>query len=193
MQYLAELGAEVNTTNSDGWTPLHSAIEGGLVEVAKRLMLYAASLDVRLPDGRLPIDMARNEEMRQAIWDDEKRRRDHGFKRAVPDAPRAAAAAASALVPKQLRQRCHRHLRHRLRLRQLRQQQQQVVRSNGKKTREMGSKKRRKRRKRRTSRADRVATTWRRRMTSSCPTLYTAQHSTAQHYTALHVIVPYRR
>ena len=41
--------------------------------------------------GRRPMDLATNDEMRQAIVNEEKRRRDHGFRRAVlPPNPTAA-------------------------------------------------------------------------------------------------------
>jgi hypothetical protein len=36
-----------------------------------------------MPDWPAPMDLATNEEMRHAIVNEEKRRRDHGFKRAV--------------------------------------------------------------------------------------------------------------
>jgi hypothetical protein len=42
-----------------------------------------ANLNARTADGKRPMDFATNEEMRQAIINEEKRRRDHGFKRTV--------------------------------------------------------------------------------------------------------------
>jgi hypothetical protein len=61
-------------------TPLLSR---GHIDIMKRLMHYAVLLDVKTDDGHLPIDVALNEDVRQAFNDEEKRRRDHGFKRAV--------------------------------------------------------------------------------------------------------------
>ena len=42
-----------------------------------------ADLDARTSAGQRPMDLATNEAMRQAIINEEERRRNHGFKRAV--------------------------------------------------------------------------------------------------------------
>ena len=60
-------------------------------------MVYGADLNARNKDGRLPIDLARTEEIRQAIRDEPRRRMDHGHKRATeqdqhPDAAISASA-----------------------------------------------------------------------------------------------------
>ena len=46
-------------------------------------MVYGANLNARTNRGELPIDVARNEEMKQAICDEPRRRMDHGHKRAT--------------------------------------------------------------------------------------------------------------
>ena len=68
------------------------------MEITMLLMSYGADLNVRNKDGQLPIDMAQSEEVKQAIRDEQIRRMDHGFKRAVeqdwhPVADTAAIAA----------------------------------------------------------------------------------------------------
>ena len=42
-----------------------------------------ADLNARTSHGKRPMDFADNDEMRQTIINEEKRRRDHGFKRSV--------------------------------------------------------------------------------------------------------------
>jgi hypothetical protein len=44
-------------------------------------MRYGANLDARNQYGRLPIDVAVNEEIKQAILDEPRRRNDHTYKR----------------------------------------------------------------------------------------------------------------
>ena len=61
------------------------------------LMSYGADLNAMCKDGKLPIDVARTEEMKQAIRDEPRRRMDHGHKRATeqdrhPDAATSASA-----------------------------------------------------------------------------------------------------
>ena len=84
---VVELGVDVNkaTIEAGGrYTPLHIAVLRGHIDVAVCLMERGmADLNARNTDGQRPVDLATNEEMRQAIINEEKRRRDHGFKRAV--------------------------------------------------------------------------------------------------------------
>ena len=109
-QCLLEHGVDVDKARDDGWTPLHIACHEGHVEVVTCLMNWGASLIVRTHDeddlaaagaaagdgghhgndGELPIDVTDNEVIKQLIRDEEKRRRDHGFKRAVIPFPTAA-------------------------------------------------------------------------------------------------------
>ena len=83
MQYALDQGANWNYTHNDGYTALHGAVSWGRVEAAMLLMRYGADLNARSNCGKLPIDMARTEEMRYAIREEPRRRMDHGFKRAT--------------------------------------------------------------------------------------------------------------
>ena len=97
-RYLLEQGANREKATVIGWTPLHVAADNGHLVTAKLLMVYGADLNARDNDGDLPIDLARNEDIRQAIRDEPRRRMDHGHKRATEqDRHPNAAASASAL------------------------------------------------------------------------------------------------
>ena len=92
----------MNKTRSNGWSALHSAAQQGHAEVVTCLMNWAASLTVRAREGggdeaigRLPIDVAANEAIKQLIRDEDDRRRNHGYKRAVIPNPTAEEEAAS--------------------------------------------------------------------------------------------------
>ena len=76
-----EQGADRDKPGSDGDTPLHLAAGWGYVEVAKALMSYGVDLDARNKAGQLPIDVASNEAIRQAILDERRCRNDHTYKR----------------------------------------------------------------------------------------------------------------
>ena len=95
--YLSEQGADRDKANINGWTPLHYAAMYGYLEVALLLMSYGADFNARDNDGRLPIDMAHTEEMKQAIRDEPRRRMDHGHKRATEQDqhPNAAISAST--------------------------------------------------------------------------------------------------
>ena len=96
VRYLLEQGANRDTTyERDGDTALHIAAYHGYVDVAMLLMSYGADLNARNNLGQLPIDRARNEEMKQAIRDEPRRRMDHGRKRATEQDlhPNASASA----------------------------------------------------------------------------------------------------
>ena len=78
-------------------TPLFCAARFDQLEIAKLLMVYGADLNARNNNGQLPIDIARTEEIKQAIRDEPRRRMDHGHKRATEqDRHPNAAASASA-------------------------------------------------------------------------------------------------
>ena len=85
VRYLLEQGADRDKADRYGYTSLHWAALHGDLEIAKLLMMYGADLNARtgLPIGHLPIDVAANEEIRQAIRDEPRRRLDHGHKRAT--------------------------------------------------------------------------------------------------------------
>ena len=78
---------DVNKASTDAlgrYTPLHIAVANGHIDVAICLMERGmADMNARNTDSQRPMDLALNDEMRQAIINEEKRRRDHGFKRAV--------------------------------------------------------------------------------------------------------------
>ena len=95
-RYLLEQGADRDKANN-GCTPLHHAAMNGHLEIAMLLMSYGADLNARTNDGRLPIDVARTEEIKQAIRDEPRRRMDHGHKRATEQNrhPNAATSASA--------------------------------------------------------------------------------------------------
>ena len=99
VRYLLDQGANRDKADDSRRTPLHHAARNGHLETAKLLMLYGADLNTRDSFGLLPIDMDRlnNEEIKQAIRDEPRRRLDHGHKRATEqDRHPNAAASASA-------------------------------------------------------------------------------------------------
>ena len=99
-RYLLEQGADRDKADDSGWTPLHYAAHYRHLEIAMLLMSYGADLNARTNrDQLLPIDLAANEEIKQAIRDEPRRRMDHGHKRATEqdrhlNAEAAAVAAA---------------------------------------------------------------------------------------------------
>jgi len=84
VRYLLEQRANRDKANNSGNTSLHyAAAYAGHLEIAKLLMIYGADLNARTDYGHLPIDRAINEEIKQAIRDEPRRRMDHGHKRAT--------------------------------------------------------------------------------------------------------------
>ena len=75
-RYLLEQGANRDKTTNRGYTSLHYAAYHGHLETAKLLMVYGADLNARTNDGKLPIDDADDEEIKQAIRDEPRRRMD---------------------------------------------------------------------------------------------------------------------
>ena len=95
LQWLLEKGADVNKEDIGGLTPLHWAAFHRRAAMVTCLMNWGASLTAKSLEhsffaNRLPIDMTNNEEIKQLICDEEIRRRDHGYKRAVIPNPTAA-------------------------------------------------------------------------------------------------------
>jgi len=57
-QLLIERGANPNTRDSGGSTPLHYASKYGRIEVARVLIEHGASVKVENNDGKTPLDVA---------------------------------------------------------------------------------------------------------------------------------------
>ena len=83
VRYLLEQGANRDKASFGGMTPLHFAAMDNHLQIAKLLMVYGADLNARNNNDQLPIDVARTEEIKQAIRDEPRRRMDHGHKRAT--------------------------------------------------------------------------------------------------------------
>jgi len=97
VRYLLEQGAKRDKATDFGMTSLHHAAQNGHLEIAKLLMVYGADLNARNNYDQLPIDMTDDEEIKQAVRDEPRRRLDHGHKRATeqdrhPDAATSASA-----------------------------------------------------------------------------------------------------
>ena len=98
VRYLLEQGANRDKASIGGRTSLHCAAFYGHLETAKLLMEYGADLNMRTKhSNRLPIDFADDEEIKQAIRDEPRRRMDHGHKRATEQErhPNAATSAST--------------------------------------------------------------------------------------------------
>jgi hypothetical protein len=103
-RYLLEQGADRDKTTNDGNTSLHLAALFGHLETTKLLMVYGADLDARNQDGKLPIDYTHNEEIKQAIRDEPRRRMDEApGKRATEQDqhPNASASSSTASAQQQ--------------------------------------------------------------------------------------------
>ena len=98
-RYLLEQGADREKADEDGRTPLHYAAFQGHLEISMLLMSYGADLNARDKYGRLPNDVARTEEIKQAIRDEPRRRMDEapGKRATEQDRHPNAATSASAL------------------------------------------------------------------------------------------------
>ena len=96
VRYLLEQGANRDKVTLDGWTSLHIAARDDHLEIAKLLMLFGANLNARTDSGRLPIDRAATEEIKQAIRDEPRRRRDEAPGKRATEQDRHPNAASSA-------------------------------------------------------------------------------------------------
>jgi ankyrin repeat protein len=59
--------AKLNVQNNYGWTPLHVVAIYGNVEIARMLIDAGARKDIRDDEGRLPYDLADNEELKKLL------------------------------------------------------------------------------------------------------------------------------
>ena len=95
-RYLLEQGAERDKADSTyGLTSLHIAAQQGYLEITKLLMVYGADLNTRNSEGVCPIDFTSNQEIKQAIRDEPRRRMDHGHKRATEQDTNASMSASA--------------------------------------------------------------------------------------------------
>ena len=98
-RYLLEQGADRDkaiTFANNKFTPLHAAAIYGHLEITKLLMVYGADLNAKDREGRLPIDVADNEEIKQAIRDEPRRRMDGAPGKRATEQDRHPDAATSA-------------------------------------------------------------------------------------------------
>ena len=96
-RYLLEQGSDRDKADNYGWTPLHCTSYRGYLEIATLLMSYGADLNARNDEGNLPIDIARTEEIKQAIRDEPRRRMDEAPGKRATEQDRHPNAATSAL------------------------------------------------------------------------------------------------
>ena len=96
VRHLLDQGANRDNVTEKGKTTLHTAAEQGHLEIAKLLMLYGADLNARNNGGQLPIDVASNEEIKQAIRDEPRRRIDEAPGKRATEQDRHPNAATSA-------------------------------------------------------------------------------------------------
>lgn len=83
VNHLLEQGANRDALDGDGWTPLHAASFRDHLDIAKLLMVYGADLNVEYGIGITALNLAVSEEMDTAIYDETRRRMDHGYKRST--------------------------------------------------------------------------------------------------------------
>jgi len=95
VRYLLEQGANRDKATDEGWTSLHFAANQENLDIAKLLMVYGADLNARTSDGQLPIDMTDNDEIKQAIRDEPRRRIDDAPGKRATDQDRHPDAATS--------------------------------------------------------------------------------------------------
>ena len=90
VQYLCDRGADVDRAlRRSGRTPLHIACELGHVAIVKCLLPRVQLLQATTTAGMLTAyDLAANDDIKQAIRDEEAVRDDrHGFRRHAPSTP----------------------------------------------------------------------------------------------------------
>ena len=99
-RYLLEKGADRDKAcfdSNNNWTPLHIAASNDHLEITKLLMVYGADLNARVSNGQLlPIDVAHDEEIKQAIRDEPRRRMDEAPGKRATEQDRHPNLATSA-------------------------------------------------------------------------------------------------
>jgi len=83
VNHLLEQGANRDALDGDGWTPLHAASFRDHLDIAKLLMIYGADVNVEYGIGITALNLAVSKEMDTAIYDETRRRMDHGYKRST--------------------------------------------------------------------------------------------------------------
>ena len=102
-RYLLEQGANRDKADNNGATSLHYAACHGHLEIVKLLMVYGADLKAEDNYNQLPIDMGylNNEEIKQAIRDEPRRRLDEAPGKRAIEQDRHPNAATSAFAQRQ--------------------------------------------------------------------------------------------
>ena len=100
-RYLLEQGADRDKVDNYGYTSLHRAALTGHVGIAMLLMSYGADLNARTYGGRLPIDYASTEEIKQAIRNEPRRRMDEAPGKRATEQDRHPNAATSPSAPQE--------------------------------------------------------------------------------------------
>ena len=103
VRYLLEQGGDRDKATEFGMTSLHSAVEQGQLETAKLLMVYGADLNIQDYYGRLPIDVAWREDIRQAISEEPRRRMDEAPGKRATEQDRHPNAATPAYLQQEIR------------------------------------------------------------------------------------------
>ena len=87
VENLLDHGADRDIHDAWGRTPLHSAAVAGHLEIVQCLMSYGVDINAKNNEGQTPIDIARTEEIKQAIRDVEQQRYAANFgKKRIPEA-----------------------------------------------------------------------------------------------------------
>ena len=83
VSHLLEQGANRDAVDADGWTSLHVASFRDHLDIAKLLMVYGANINLEYGVGIRALNLAASKEMDEAIWDEPRRRMEHGYKRST--------------------------------------------------------------------------------------------------------------
>ena len=83
VSHLLEQGANRDAVDADGWTSLHVASFRDHLDIAKLLMVYGANINLEYGVEIRALNLAASREMDEAIWDEPRRRMEHGYKRST--------------------------------------------------------------------------------------------------------------